>query len=213
MKNIFTKGHLAFITVLSCVIIDQIIKIAVKTSMYYGESIRITNWFYLNFIENSGMAFGMQVMPKAIQTVVRILFSVLLGWYVIKLVKSDYKRGYIIIVSLILAGAIGNIIDSIFYGVIFSQSTYYEVSTFVPIGHGYANWLYGKVVDMFYFPLIEFNWPEWVPVKGGENFIFFSPVFNFADAAICCGMFALILFYRKSFSESITLAIKDIKRY
>ena len=110
-----------------------------------------------------------------------------------------------------MSGAIGNIIDSIFYGVIFSQSTLSEVATFVPIGHGYTDWLYGKVVDMFYFPLFEFNRPGWVPFIGGDNFIFFSPIFNFADAAISCGVIILLLFYKKYSSDSIHMIKNDLK--
>ena len=209
MKNIFTKGHLAIITVLGFVTIDQIVKIVVKMNMVYGEAIRITNWFYINFTENSGMAFGIQLMPKVIQTIARIIFAILIGWYIIKLIKANYKYGYIIVISSILAGAIGNILDSIIYGTIFTQSTYSEISTLVPVGNGYADWLYGKVVDMFYFPLFEFNWPEWFPFKGGEEFIFFGPVFNFADAVICCGTFMLIFFYKNTLNDSMSLIIPN----
>ena len=125
--------------------------------------------------------------------------------------SSTDNRPYLICISLILAGAIGNIIDSIFYGVIFSQSTLSEVATFVPIGHGYTDWLYGKVVDKFYFPLFEFNWPGWMPFIGGDNFIFFSPIINFADAAISCGVIILLLFYKKYSSDSIHMIKNDLK--
>jgi len=162
--------------------------------MYYGESIHIADWFYLRFVENPGMAFSMEVIPKAIQSIARIVFAAFIIWYIVLLTKANYKRGYIVCISLILAGAIGNIIDGTFYGLIFSESTPYQVSTFVPIGDGYAGWLHGKVVDMFYFPLFEFNWPGWMPFVGGENFVFFSPIFNLADAAVSCGMIALLLF-------------------
>ena len=205
MKSTFSKGWLSILIVLGILIIDQIVKIEVKTNMTYNESIRITDWFYIRFIENNGMAFGMQIVPKAIQTLLRILFSGVIIWYISILAKNNYKHGYIACISLILAGAIGNIIDSIFYGVIFNQSTYTEISTFVPIGHGYAGWLHGKVVDMLYFPLCEFNWPDWIPFIGGDHFLFFSPVFNIADAAISCGVFILALFYLKSFNNSFQL--------
>lgn len=211
MKNIFSKGRLAIFIVLGILILDQAIKIVVKTTMYYGESIHITDWFYLHFIENPGMAFGMQIVPKAIQTIFRTVFAGVIIWYIAILIKANYKRGYIVIMSLILAGAIGNVIDSIFYGVIFSKSTLSQISTFVSVGDGYTNWLHGKVVDMFYFPLFEFNWPNWMPFIGGENFIFFSPVFNLVDAAICCGMFILLLFYARYFSDSILLAKDKFK--
>ena len=148
MKNILSKGQLSILIVLGILILDQVIKIEVKTNMFYNESIHITDWFYLRFIENPGMAFGMQIVPKAIQTIARTIFAIAIGWYIVILIKAKYKRGYIACVSLILAGAIGNIIDSIFYGVIFSKSTPTKISTFVPIGEGYTSWLHGKVVDM-----------------------------------------------------------------
>lgn len=191
------------------IVLDQIIKIAVKTNMYYGESIRITDWFYIAFIENKGMAFGMQVMPKAVQTLARLVFSGFIVWYILLLVRANFKKGYIACVSLIFAGAVGNIIDSIFYGVLFSESTRTSIATLVPLGEGYAGWLYGKVVDMFYFPLFEFNWPSWMPFVGGEHFIFFSPVFNLADAAISCGTIAILLFYSHSFGKSFALFKKE----
>lgn len=211
MKNNISKALLSLIIVLAILIIDQIIKIEIKTTMYYSESIRITDWFYLHFVENSGMAFGIKIIPKTIQSIFRIIFAGVIIWYIAKLIKANYKRGYLVCISLILAGAMGNIIDGIFYGVIFSESTYSQISTFVPIGQGYADWLSGKVVDMFYFPLFEFDWPTWMPFVGGNNFIFFSPIFNFADASICCGMFILLLFYAKDFGNSIHLVTNEFK--
>lgn len=205
------KTALFFCFTLAVLILDQLIKIAVKTHLYYGESIRITNWFYITFIENNGMAFGMQIMPKAIQTIMRLVFSGFIVWYMIRLIKSKYKNGYIACISLILAGALGNVLDSIFYGVIFSRSSYTDIATFVPIGEGYAEWLYGKVVDMFYFPLFEFDWPQFLPLIGGDHFLFFAPVFNLADAAISCGTIALLIFYSKSFTQSFSL-LKETKK-
>ena len=204
-----SKSILAIAVILVTIILDQLIKIIIKTNFHYGESVRITDWFYLTFIENNGMAFGMQVMPKAVQTIMRLVFSGFILWYITKLVKAKYKNGYITCISLIFAGAIGNVIDSIFYGAIFSESTYSSVATFVPAGEGYADWLYGRVVDMFYFPLFEFDWPAWMPVVGGNHFIFFAPVFNLADAAISCGTIALLIFYSKSFGESFSLFGKN----
>ena len=189
-----SKSLLATSIILLTLILDQVIKIIVKTNFYYGESVCVTDWFYFTFVENMGMAFGMQVMPKVVQTMMRLVFSGFILWYIILLVKANFKNGYIICVSLIFAGAIGNVLDSIFYGVIFSESTYTGVATFVPVGEGYADWFYGKVVDMFYFPLLEFDWPSWMPFIGGKHFIFFSPVFNFADAAISGGTIALLIF-------------------
>lgn len=213
MNNNFSKSLLPIILVLGILILDQLLKIQVKTTMYYGETTHITDWFYLRFVENPGIAFGMQVIPKVIQSLARILFAAFIIWYIVLLTKANYKRGYIVCISLILAGAIGNIIDGTFYGVIFSESTPHQIATFVPIGHGYADWLHGKVVDMFYFPLFEFNWPDWIPFVGGENFVFFSPIFNLADAAVSCGMIALLLFYTKDFGHSITLVKSHFTSY
>ena len=197
MKKFLTKGQLSALIVFAVLIIDQIIKIWVKTNMYWHESIKITDWFYIYFTENNGMAFGMEIFNKFFLTGFRIIAAIAITWLLIQYVKKKYKTGFLVCVSLILAGAIGNIIDCVFYGEIFSESTHSLIAQFVPIGEGYSDWFYGKVVDMFYFPLIETNWPEWMPFVGGEHFIFFSPIFNFADAAISCGIIALILFYGK----------------
>lgn len=205
-----SKSLLATSIILLTLILDQVIKIIVKTNFYYGESVCVTDWFYFTFVENMGMAFGMQVMPKVVQTMMRLVFSGFILWYIILLVKANFKNGYIICVSLIFAGAIGNVLDSIFYGVIFSESTYTGVATFVPVGEGYADWFYGKVVDMFYFPLLEFDWPSWMPFIGGKHFIFFSPIFNFADAAISGGTIALLIFYPKMFGESFLVFKKTV---
>lgn len=205
-----SKSLLATSIILLTLILDQVIKIIVKTNFYYGDSVCVTDWFYFTFVENMGMAFGMQVMPKVVQTMMRLVFSGFILWYIILLVKANFKNGYIICVSLIFAGAIGNVLDSIFYGVIFSESTYTDVATFVPVGEGYADWFYGKVVDMFYFPLLEFDWPSWMPFIGGKHFIFFSPVFNFADAAISGGTIALLIFYPKMFGESFLVFKKTV---
>lgn len=205
MDKKYNKFRLALGIILLTLILDQVIKIVVKTNMYYGQHIPVTNWFYIAFIENNGMAFGMQVMPKAVQTLMRLVFSGFILWYIWLLVKAHFKTGYIVCISLIFAGAVGNVIDSIFYGAIFSQSTPMDIATFVPAGQGYADWLYGRVVDMFYFPLFEFDWPSWMPFVGGEHFIFFSPVFNLADAAISCGTIAVLLFYSHTFGESFAL--------
>ena len=197
MKKFLTNGQLSALIVFAVLIIDQIIKIWVKTNMYWHESIKITDWFYIYFTENNGMAFGMEIFNKFFLTGFRIIAAIAITWLLIQYIKKNYKTGFLVCVSLILAGAIGNIIDCVFYGEIFSESTHSLIAQFVPIGEGYSDWFYGKVVDMFYFPLIETNWPEWMPFVGGEHFIFFSPIFNFADAAISCGIIALILFYGK----------------
>ncbi len=201
MKRSLSKGQVSVLIVSSVLIIDQVIKILVKTKMYWHESIRVTDWFQIYFTENNGMAFGMEIFSKLFLTTFRIVAVAFIIYYLIKIIKQGYKTGYIVCMSLILAGAIGNIIDSIFYGVIFNEST--DVSaTFVPYGEGYSTWFYGKVVDMFYFPIIDTTWPTWLPFVGGEHFIFFSPIFNFADASISCGIIALLLFYGKYMNEN-----------
>ena len=199
MKKLFTQGRLACLIVVAVLVIDQIIKIAVKTSMALHENIHVTDWFYIYFTENPGMAFGMELFGKLFLTLFRIVAVILITWYLVRIVKQPkkVKGGYVVCLSLILAGAIGNIIDCVFYGEVFSASTPSQVATWVPIGNGYADWLHGKVVDMFYFPIIDTYWPQWMPLVGGDHFIFFSPIFNFADAAISCGIIALLLFYSR----------------
>ena len=157
------------------------------------------------------MAFGMEIFVKLFLTTFRIVAVALIGWYLYKIIKKGFKTGYIVCVALILTGALGNIIDSVFYGVIFNESTHSQIASFMPEGGGYSTWFYGKVVDMFYFPIIDTNWPTWMPFVGGEHFIFFSPIFNFADAAISCGIIALLLFYSKYLNESYHSLDKDKK--
>ena len=173
MKKFFTKGRIAVLIVLSVLIIDQVIKILVKTNMYWHESIHITDWFYIFFTENNGMAFGMELIGKLFLSTFRIVAVGIIIWYLNKFIKKNYNTGFIVCISLILAGAMGNIFDSTFYGLIFNESTNTSVATFVPLGQGYESFLHGRVVDMFYFPIIDTNWPEWLPFIGGEHFIFF----------------------------------------
>lgn len=170
--------------------------------MCLHQANRITDWFYIFFTENNGMAFGMELFGKLFLTTFRIVAVIFIGWYLYKMVKANAKIGYLICVSLIFTGALGNILDSMFYGVIFSESNPFQLATFFPNGGGYAPFLYGKVVDMFYFPIIDTYWPLWMPLVGGQHFVFFSPIFNFADSCISCGIIALILFYSKYFSAS-----------
>lgn len=197
----FTQGRLAALIIVAVLVIDQVIKIWVKTSMYMHESIRIADWFYIYFTENNGMAFGMELFGKLFLTSFRVIAVCLIAWYLLRVVNKHYKTGYIVCLSLILSGAMGNIIDSIFYGEIFSESTRTQIASWVPLGEGYGSWLHGKVVDMFYFPIIDTNWPSWMPFVGGEHFIFFSPIFNFADAAISCGIIAMLLFYSRYLNQ------------
>lgn len=201
MKKYITKGYWALFTIFLVIIIDQIIKVWVKTSMYLHESIHIADWFYIYFTENNGMAFGMEIFGKLFLTSFRVIAVIIIGIYLYRIVKREFKMGYIICISLILAGALGNIIDSVFYGVFFEESTYSHIAAFNP-GNGYESLFHGKVVDMFYFPIIDTFWPEWMPWVGGDRFIFFSPIFNFADASITCGIFALLIFYSKYLNEA-----------
>lgn len=195
------KGLIACLTVFVVLLIDQTIKILVKTSMPLGGDIRIANWFYIKFIENNGMAYGMTFINKPVLSLFRMALICLLGYYIFRQIKSNARMLYVLVLSLVFAGAVGNLIDCMFYGLVFSGSSPYYVSYFVPFGQGYSTFLTGRVVDMFYFPLIVTTWPEWVPVWGGDEFIFFSPVFNFADACISVGFVMLILFCRKELSQ------------
>ena len=197
MKKKLTEGHMAALIVAICLIIDQVIKLSVKLNMHLYESIHITDWFYIYFTENPGMAFGMEIFGKLFLTLFRIIAVGCFVYYLNKIRGKGFPRGYLVCVALIIAGAAGNIIDCVFYGPLFSESTPYTVSQLVPWGDGYAPLLKGKVVDMFYFPLVEWNWPDWFPWVGGEHFIFFSPIFNFADACISCAVSAILLFYNK----------------
>lgn len=187
---------LAIGLVAAILIIDQIIKIMVKTTMVVGEDIPVLgDWFHLHFIENEGFAFGMALggfVGKILLSLFRIVASGLIVWYIIKLIKRGVRTSYLTCLALILAGAVGNLIDSCCYGLIFDDP-YYEVAALFPPEGGYAPFLHGKVVDMFYFPLFELDWPSWIPVIGGKHFEFFSAIFNFADAAITIGVIWLIV--------------------
>ena len=187
------QHRLALIIILSVLVIDQIIKIMVKTGMSLGECIDVTSWFKILFVENNGMAFGMEIIGKLFLSLFRIGAIGFFTWYLIKILDKGFPTGYIVTVSFVIAGAIGNLLDCMFYGLIFTQSTPFDQAVLTSFGDGYAPFLYGKVVDMFYFPL--WTWPDWMPLVGGD--IFFSPVFNFADSCITCGVIALLLFYTK----------------
>lgn len=191
------QAVVALVLFLSIISIDQIIKIAVKTGMYMHQSIRVTDWFYLLFTENNGMAFGWEFFDKLFLTSFRIIFVLLIGIYMFRAIRRGISWGYLVCLSLIVAGAAGNIVDCVFYGLIFNNPPAPMVAEFVPFGSGYGSLFHGRVVDMFYFPLVEWNWPAWMPLCGSQHFVFFSPIFNFADAAISCGIVALLLFYRK----------------
>ena len=199
--NIAKRGWLAAAIVLAVLIIDQTIKVWVKTHMMLHEQIEVLSWFKIVFIENNGMAYGMEIGSKLVLSLFRIVAVGLLGWYIFRQVKKQARWGYIICLSMIMAGAAGNIFDSMFYGLIFNASSEFYTSYIVPFGTGYAPFLMGKVVDMFYFPLIVTTWPDWVPYVGGNPYVFFSPIFNFADSSISVGVVLLLLFYRKEISE------------
>ncbi len=202
-KALITRGRLAAIIVIAVLVVDQLIKLWVKTHMALHESIHVFDWFYINFIENNGMAYGMQIGSKLLLSLFRVAAIIVLTVYIWRLSHKEQKPrwGYVVCLAMILAGAAGNLIDCMFYGMCFDASTMYHVSEYVGFGNGYASFLTGKVVDMFYFPLIVSHYPEWFPFWGGQNFIFFSPVFNFADSCISVGVVALLLFYRKEISQ------------
>ena len=201
-----SKGTLVSLFIILLLVIDQAIKFAVKLNMTIGESIPVFgNWFQICFIENNGMAFGMQFGGSAGKLALSLFRVVLIGfiiYYLRKLVKkADTPTGVLVGFSLILVGAIGNVVDCLFYGEIFSASTYAKVAQLFPPEGGYAGLLYGKVVDMFYFLIIHTTWPDWMPVVGGDEFIFFQPVFNFADACISVAVIYMLIFQHKFFSE------------
>jgi len=178
------------------ILIDQILKIWIKTHMHLGEEFNVLgNWFIIHFTENNGMAFGMEFAGetgKVILTLFRIGAIIAIGWYLNHLIKQKAGFTLLMSISLIFTGALGNILDSVFYGVLFSESNFYQVAAFLPETGGYASLLHGKVVDMFYFPIINSYYPDWFPYLGGKDFIFFRPVFNIADSAITVGVFILI---------------------
>lgn len=197
MKKI-SNGWLATIIIALAIIIDQVTKIWVKTHFFYGEQVEVASWFKIAFIENNGMAFGMELGSKAILTWLRIIFSILFIYYLVKIRKrTDLPKGFVTCVALITAGAIGNVIDCIAYGQLFNDPMPPEVAQFLPSEGGYASLFNGKVVDMLYFPLAEWDWPQWIPGIGGKHFLFFEPIFNVADACLTTSILVLIIFYNK----------------
>lgn len=203
MREKIPKGLIAVLVIIFILLIDQVSKIWVKTNMALYDSIEITKWFKIYFVENNGMAFGIEAIGKLFLSIFRIIAVGFIGAYLVKIIKKGYKFGFIICISMVLAGAFGNIIDSVLYGEMFSASYPGHVAQFVPIGEGYSSWLHGKVVDMLYFPLIETTLPNWVPFWGGTEILFFRFIFNLADASISVGVALLLLFYRKTLSHSL----------
>lgn len=201
-----TAGWLSLIIIAVVIIADQAMKIWVKTSFYLGEDLPITSWWHLKFIENNGMAFGMELTSKIVLTLVRIAAVGCLIWIICKLKENkSLSRGFIVAVALITAGAAGNIFDCVFYGVIFNNPMPPEIAQIFPVGGGYSTWFEGRVVDMLYFPLFEFQWPGWIPFVGGHDFEFFSYIFNIADSAICIGVFLLLLFYSADVAKAYSM--------
>lgn len=202
-NHIGHRGLIATAIILTVIILDQILKIWVKTHFYLNEDLEITSWFRLHFIENNGMAFGMEFGPKIFLTIFRLVLAGALIWVLVRIKgMAAVKTGFLVCLALIIAGAIGNIIDCVFYGVIFNNPMPPEVAQMFPPGGGYATLFHGRVVDMLYFPLFSFTWPGWMPGVGGQEFLFFQPVFNLADAAISCGMIAVLIFYPRQLTLS-----------
>jgi len=195
----------AFIIIFGVLLIDQIFKIWIKTHLALGDSFPVFgDWFYINFVENNGMAFGWKFggeFGKLFLSLFRIAAIGGIGYYLYTLIKQKQNKILIISISLIFAGATGNIIDSLFYGIIFDASGPFHVATMFPTDGGYAGFLHGKVVDMLYFPLFEGHYPEWFPFVGGDYFAFFRPVFNIADSSITIGVALLIIFQKRFFGS------------
>ena len=192
---------MAVVLLISIILIDQVSKIIVKTNMSLHECIDIFSWFKIVFIENNGMAYGMEIGSKLLLSALRVLLIAVLAHYLVIQVKENATWGYITCLVMILAGAIGNMIDGMFYGLMFSASTTYTVAELVEFGHGYSSFMTGKVVDMLHFPLIDTQLPEWLPIWGGDDYVFFSPVFNFADSCISVGVVALLIWFRDELSD------------
>ena len=194
----------ALLLIFSILIIDQVLKIYIKTHMVIGEEIPVLgNWFRIHFLENNGMAFGMEwggKTGKVALSIFRMVAIAGIAWYLDSIIRKKASLGLVLCVSAIIAGAAGNLIDSAFYGMIFSESWHTPAIMF-PEGGGYSSFLHGRVVDMFYFPLIDTHWPDWSPIKPGQSLIFFRPVFNIADTSITTGVLTILVFQKRLLEE------------
>lgn len=203
------KGKHLVLLILLILLADQALKIYIKTNYYIGEEHRVLGgWFRLHFVENEGMAWGWKFgggIGKIMLTLFRLVAVIIGTFYLRKFIINKYHRGFIICAGLIYAGALGNLIDSMFYGLIFENSDPFmqNVAKIFPAGGGYTSFLHGKVVDMLYFPIItNAHYPQWFPFWGGEDFEFFRPVFNLADASISAGVIAILIWQQKFFPQS-----------
>jgi signal peptidase II len=191
--------------ILIIIIVDQTLKIWIKTNYPFGPVLNVMGlkWFKLYFIENKGMAWGWEIggsWGKMLLTLFRLAAVIFGTWYLGRIVKHQYSRGFIVCAALIYAGALGNLIDSMFYGLMFEESSYSHAAKIFP-PHGYAGFLHGRVVDMLYFPMVHSHFPSWLPFVGGEEFEFFSPIFNIADASISTGVITLLVFQKRFFKK------------
>ena len=208
------KLRSAFLIIALVIIADQALKFWIKTSFSYGHVMNLAGqkWAQLYFIENPGMAWGMEIggnWGKMLLTLFRLAAVTFGTWYLFRIVRQKYSTGFIACASLIYAGALGNLIDSMFYGMIFSESSYAQVAKAFPAGGGYGGFLHGKVVDMLYFPMVHSSFPDWMPLIGGTEFEFFSPIFNIADASISIGVITLLVFQKRFMHKEETDAVAN----
>jgi signal peptidase II len=205
-----SRRTLALLIIFGVLTADQVFKIWVKTHMTMGQTVHVIgNRFLLRFIENPGMAFGIDLpgdLGKPALSIFRMIAVIVIGWYLNNLIRQKVSTGLIVCVSLILAGAAGNIIDSAFYGLIFGESTFITTAKMFPEGGGYASFLYGRVVDMLYFPVINTDYPTWIPWLGGKELVFFRPIFNLADSSITTGVIAILIFQKRFFKHELAEA-------
>ncbi|MEZ4720924.1 MAG: lipoprotein signal peptidase [Flavobacteriales bacterium] len=207
-----STSYIAIAIIFAVLLLDQALKIWIKTNMYLGQEFSVFgNWFIIHFTENNGMAFGLEFggeAGKIILSVFRIIAVSGIGYFLFSYARKGAKTGLIIAGALIFSGALGNILDSAFYGLIFNDS-YHQISELFPEEGGYAPFLYGRVVDMLYFPLFSGTFPDWFPVWGGEDYLFFRPVFNIADSAITVGISMIILFQKRYFEDGKELVATE----